>query len=122
MERIKKKNSGITKEQKNFLLLMGYNYIKSNKLEKAIVIYKAMYHLYPESDIFSFCLSYLYIQSKQYEKALFYAETYVSEKKGALRQGLFLKSKALFELGFIDEAHKSVKHYFSKNNSVSQKV
>lgn len=108
----------ITSEQKNFLLLVGYNYIKSNKLKKAIVIYKAMYHLYPESDIYSFCLSYLYLKSKEYEKALFYAETYLSEKKGGLRQGLFLKSKALFELGFTDEAKKSVRNYFAKSNSL----
>ena len=90
--------------QKDFLLLLGYNYLKSGKLEKAVTIFLSLYHLYPKSDIYSLCLSYLYLKLKQYEETLFYAEIYMTNRKGKQKIGRLIKSKALFEMGLVEEA------------------
>ena len=108
----KKKNIMISDQQENFLLLLGYNYLKGCKLEKAITIFKVLYYLYPKCDIYSLCLSYLHLKLKQYEKTLFYAEIYMTKQNGKLKQGRLIKSKALFEMGLVEEAKKCVQKIF----------
>lgn len=98
--------STISHRQKDFLVLLGYNYLKSNQLKKAIIVYQALYHLFPKSEEFSFCLSYLYLKQNQYEKALYYVEIYLTESKGIQKLAYLIKSKALFHLGRLNEAKK----------------
>ena len=102
----------INDQQKDFLLLLGYNYLKSCKLEKAITIFKVLYYLYPKSDIYCLYLSYLHLKLKQYEETLFYAEIYMTKRNGKLKQGRFIKSKALFEMGLVEEAKKCAQKIF----------
>lgn len=112
MNEYKERNPLIKEQEKKFLLLLGYNYLKSNKLEKAVVIFKVLYHLYPDTDLFSLCLSYLYLKLNNHEDTLFYAEIYLKNKKGKLKQGRLIKSKALFALGLVDEAKECAKKIF----------
>ena len=99
MNEYQERNPLIKEQQKKFLLLLGYNYLKSNKLEKSVIIFKALYHLYPDIDIFCLCLSYIYLKLNNYEDTLFYAEIYLTNRKGKLKQGRLIKSKALFCVG-----------------------
>lgn len=106
-------SSMISCRQKDFLALLGHNYLKSNKLEEATVVYQALYHLFPESENFSFCLSYLYLKQKQYEKALYYVEIYLVEGKGTQKLAYLIKSQALFNLGRLNEAKKCAQTYIT---------
>ena len=103
----------ISHQQREFLALLGYTYLESNKFEKAIIVYKALYHLFPDSENFSFCLSYLYLQQKQYEKALYYAELYLSNKEKVIKLAHLIKSQALFNLGRSTEAKECAKVFFN---------
>lgn len=114
MEKSQTRNHTIKERERDFLLLLGYNYLKSRKIKNSIVIYKALYHLYPKSAILSLCLSFLYLQIRQYEEALFYAEIYITNKKGKHKQGRLIKSKALFELGLVEEAKECAQKILAK--------
>jgi tetratricopeptide (TPR) repeat protein len=97
--------------QKDFIARLGYNYLKNNKFKEAIVVYQALYHLFPESEHFSFCLSYLYLKQKQYEKALYYIEIYLVDRKGTQKLAYLIKSQALFNLDRLNEAKKCAQTY-----------
>jgi tetratricopeptide (TPR) repeat protein len=112
MKQLEQNNRNIEKCDHDFLLLLGYNYIKSTKLKKATVIYRALHKLYPKSSIYSLCLSYLYLKESDYEKAIQCAEKFIENTKGSLKHGYLLKSKALFEIGMIEEAKKCAKKIF----------
>jgi outer membrane protein assembly factor BamD (BamD/ComL family) len=99
----------ISKKQKSYLLILAYIFLKNNKLEKAITIYKALWHLFPETDSIAFCLSYLYLSTGQYETALFYADAYLRHKNSRL--GFLLKGQSLLMLGRHFEAKEAVNHY-----------
>jgi tetratricopeptide (TPR) repeat protein len=103
--------SMISRQQKDFLALLGYNYLKSNKLEKAIIIYQALFYLFPKSEDFSFCLSYLYLKQNQYEKSLYYVEIYLNEGKGIQKLAYLIKSQALYHLGRLKEAKKCARRF-----------
>lgn len=103
METLTKKNKVIRKREKDFLSLLGYNYIKSRKFENAAVIYKAMHHLFPDNRNYKLYLSYLYLHIKEYKKAVYFADRYL-ENETENKQGSLIKGKALFELGSIEEA------------------
>jgi tetratricopeptide (TPR) repeat protein len=96
---------------KDYLLVLAYMYMKNNQLEKAITIYQALRHLFPESEGMSFCLSYLYYQSQQYDTALFYADSHLSKKPSAL--GFLLKSQVLSKLGRHAEAKEAIRRFLS---------
>ena len=113
---MKKEITGVAtldRSQKDFLLLLGYNYLKCNKIKDAIVIYKALYYLFPEEEVFSLCLSFLYLQIKEYEDAILYAEIYL-KREGNLKHGRLIKSKVLFELGLVEEAKECAQKILAK--------
>jgi tetratricopeptide (TPR) repeat protein len=99
--------------KKDFLTRLGYNYLKNNKFKEATVVYQALYHLFPESEHFSFCLSYLYFKQKQYEKALYYVEMYLVDRKGTQKLAYLIKSQVLFKLGRLNEAKKCAQAYIT---------
>ena len=113
MDKLQKQKYSSGELEKDFLLLLGYNYIKSHKYKYAIIIYKALYFLYPETKIFSLCLSFLYLQIKEYEDAILYAEIYL-KKQGKLKHGRLIKSKVLFELGLVEEAKECARKIIIK--------
>lgn len=93
------------RKQRDFLSVLGYNYLKKNKLEKAIIVYKALVLLYPKSSQYAFSLSYLYHQTEQYEKALHYADVFLkSNPTKKLSLGYYLKARTLQKLGQDDKA------------------
>jgi tetratricopeptide (TPR) repeat protein len=98
----------VNKREKDFLLLLGYNYLKGRKFKQATVIYNALYHLYPDDKHFSLFLSFLYLQIKEYEKSLLFADQYLA-REGNHQQGHFIKGRALFEQGLVDEAKSCAK-------------
>lgn len=104
-------NIYINEKHKDYLFILGYLYIKNHQLEKAIIVYKALWHLFPESESPPFCLSYLHLHTRQFESALYYAEAYLSHKNTSL--GFLLKSQALLHLGRNFEARKAIRHFLN---------
>jgi tetratricopeptide (TPR) repeat protein len=104
-------NIYINEKHKDYLYILAYMYLKNNQMEKAITVYKALWHLFPESESPSFCLSYLHLHTRQFESALFYADTYLAKKNTPL--GFLLKSQALFMLGRNFEAKKVITHFLN---------
>ena len=101
----------INNQQKDFLSILGYTYLKNNKLSKATIVYQALFHLFPKSDYFAFCLSYLYLQQKQFKKALYYANYYLANANNIDKLGHLIKSQALFNLGRRSEAKECAKSF-----------
>ena len=101
----------INDQQKDFLSILGYTYLKNNKLKKATTVYQALFHLFPKSDYYSFCLSYLHLKQKQYEKALYYANIYLTNCRNMNKLGYLIKSQALFNLGRRKEAKECAKAF-----------
>ncbi len=102
----------INERHQDFLSILAYIYLKNNKLEKAITVYKALWHLFPESDRSAFCLGYLYLATHQYETALFYAETFLDANQ-KIGLGHLLKGQALYKLGRNFEAQKAIQQFFA---------
>lgn len=103
------KQSPISEKHKNYLLILAYIYLKNNQMKKAITIYKALLHLFPEAEGVTFCLSYLYLSTGQYENALFYADIYLGNKDYDL--GYLIKGQSLLKLGRNYEAKEAVRKY-----------
>ena len=101
----------IKERHKDFLSILAYIYLKNNKHEKAITVYRALWHLFPESDKAALCLGYLYLTTQQYETALFYAEAFLARNQ-KVGLGHLLKSQALSKLGRKVEAEKAVQQFF----------
>lgn len=104
-------NIPLSDEQKNYLLLLAYIYLKNNQLDKATTVYKALWYLYPESESITLSLSYLYLSTQQFETALFYADTYLEKKDSAL--AFLLKGQALMMLGRNFEAREAIKNFLT---------
>jgi tetratricopeptide (TPR) repeat protein len=96
-------------KQKSYLLVLAHIYLRNNQMQKAITIYKALWHLFPENEGIAFCLSYLHLSTGQYDLALTYAEAYIGRKNSGL--GFLLKGKSLLMLGRRYEAQEAVKQY-----------
>lgn len=99
----------ISEKHKNYLLVLAYIYLKNNQMKKAITIYKALLHLCPDTEGVTFCLSYLYLSTGQYENALFYVDIYLGNKTYDL--GYLIKSQSLLKLGRQFEAKEAVQKY-----------
>jgi predicted Zn-dependent protease len=102
----------ISDQQKDFLSILGYTYLKNNKLGNATTVYQALFYLFPKSDYFSFCLSYLYLKQKQYEKALYYINIYFVNTTNPNRLSHLIKSQSLFHIGRRKEAKECAKAFF----------
>lgn len=109
-------SKNINQQQKEFLSVLGYTYLKCNKLEKATVVYQALYHLFPDSEYFAFCLSYLYLQQDKYAKALYYANAHIRQKKREIKFGYLLKSQALYHLGRRKQAKECARAFIQSQN------
>lgn len=101
----------ISKKQKSYLLVLAYVYLRNNQMQKAIIIYKALWHLFPESEGIAFCLSYLYLSTGQYDTALSYAEAYIGNKNKGM--GFLLKGLSLHRMGRRYEAQEAIKQYLN---------
>jgi tetratricopeptide (TPR) repeat protein len=101
----------ISEKQKRYLLVLAYIYLKNNQMEKAIIIYKALWYLYPENEGIAFCLSYLFLSTGQYDTALTYAESYIGNKNNGM--GFLLKGLSLHRLGRRYEAQQAIKQYLN---------
>jgi tetratricopeptide (TPR) repeat protein len=99
----------IGENHKSYLLVLAYIYLRNNQMEKAITIYKALWHLFPESGGIAFCLSYLYLRTGQYETALSYAEIHIGNRNNPM--GYLLKGLSLLKLGRRYEAQEAVQQY-----------
>lgn len=101
--------SYISAKQKDYLSILAYIYLKNNQLEKAITVYKALWHLFPESESMAFSLSYLHLRTHQFESALFYADAYLDKCGTSL--GYLLKGRALLKLGRNYEAKEAIRQF-----------
>ena len=106
------KPTHMNERHKDFLSILAYIYLKNNKLEKAITVYKALWHLFPESGKAALCLGYLYLATQQYETALFYAEAFLAGNQ-EIGLGHLLKGQALYKLGKNFEAKKAIQQFFA---------
>ena len=105
----------ISEKQKSYLLMLAYIYLKNNQMDKAITIYKALWHLFPENEGIAFCLSYLFLSTGQYDTALSYAEAYIGNKNNGM--GFLLKGLSLHKLGRRYEAQEAIKRYLNPNGA-----
>jgi tetratricopeptide (TPR) repeat protein len=101
----------ISKKQKSYLLVLAYVYLRNNQMQKAIIIYKALWHLFPENEGIGFCLSYLYLSTGQYDTALSYAEAYIGNKNNGM--GFLLKGLSLHRMGRRYEAQEAMRQYLN---------
>lgn len=100
------------KRHKDFLSILAYIYLKNNQFEKAITVYKALWHLFPDSHRLTLCLGYLYLATHQHERALFYAESFLAANH-EIGLGHLLKGQALYKLGKKFEAQKAIQQFFA---------
>jgi tetratricopeptide (TPR) repeat protein len=98
-------------KHKKYLLGLAHVYVKNSQSEKAIIIYEALWHIFSdtEKENIAFCLGYLYLKIRRFEKALFYADTYLKKKSSSV--GFLVKAQILFRLGREQEA-KEATHRF----------
>lgn len=101
----------VSEKQKNFLQILAYMYVQNVQFDKAIIVYKALMELFPENDKITFCLSYLYLNTEQFDTALYYADTYLNRHPTGL--GCLLKGKVLFKLGRNYEAKETISEFFN---------
>jgi tetratricopeptide (TPR) repeat protein len=105
----------VNEKHKNYLFFLAYVYLNNSQPEKAIVIYKALWYLYPESENIAFCLGYLYFNTGQFDIALYYVDSYLNKKHSAL--GYFLKAQILLKLGRQPEAEEAIRQFLDKPKS-----
>jgi tetratricopeptide (TPR) repeat protein len=101
----------ISTRHKDYLSILAYIYLKNNQLEKAITVYKALWHLFPESESVAFSLSYLHLRTHQFDSALFYADAYLARCGTPL--GHLLKGQALLQLGRNYEAKEAIRQFLN---------
>lgn len=104
-------NHELNETHKQYLLVLANIYLKNNQLEKVITIYKVLWHLYPDTETIAFCLGYLYLNTGQFDSALFYTDLYLTKKHSDL--GFFLKSQILLKLDRPYEAKEAVSHFLT---------
>lgn len=106
--------SPIMRERKDFLCVIDDDYVKQSKLKKAIVVYEVLSKIYPHEMQYAFGLNYLYLQTKQYEKALEHADKILIENpQDRAFLGTLLKARALYMLGRENEGRKAVSAFFN---------
>ena len=103
-------NVYINEKHKDFLQILAYVYVQNNQFEKAITVYKALWSLFPESEKIAFCLSYLYLNTQQFETSLYYANAFLSKHSSDL--GHLIMGQALIKLGRNHEAREAISRFF----------
>jgi tetratricopeptide (TPR) repeat protein len=104
-------DAGLREDEKEFLTLLGYLYLRYGKWEKAVVIFEALHVLFPDEAYFSKALSFAYIRMEEYRKALDQAEKFLGavSQNGEREIGHCLKSKALLGIGETEKARECLK-------------
>jgi tetratricopeptide (TPR) repeat protein len=95
------------------LLALAHVYVKNSQSDKAIIIYEALWHIFPdtEKENIAFCLGYLYLKTRRFEKALFYTDTYLEKQSSSI--GFLLKAQILFRLGRKQEAKEATGRFLT---------
>jgi len=101
----------ISDQHRQYLLALAYIYVKNSQSDKAIIIYEALWHVFPDTDTenIAFCLAYLHLKTQSFEKALTYAESYL--EKNPSSTGFLLKAQILFNLGREQEAREATHRF-----------
>lgn len=103
----------LTKQQKEFLSLLGEAYLRENKPEKAVIVYQALWALFPQTSRFVFCLAQAFYLCGQYDAALESIERYIiQEKDNPSALGYLLKGRILVGLGSEKQARDTFERYF----------
>ena len=102
----------LKEEQKEFLTLLGFLYLRYGKWEKARVLFEALQLLYPADPYFARSLSYAYLNLEEYRSALKQAEKLLETARDMgvdeAETACFLKSRALWGLGDQEKARKCI--------------
>ena len=100
-------------EQKEFLTLLGYFYLQNKKAEKALILFRALYELFPEDINVIKSLSYAYLINGENEIALSLIEKYMQESHldEEIQVGYLLKSKSLWNMGRRREARSIISDF-----------
>lgn len=87
---------------KDFLSVIAYIYLQNQKIDRALLLLKALSALYPSDAKIGISLCYAYLLGGQYNEALYETELWLvmsnpgSEEKGLLE---LIKSRILLGLG-----------------------
>jgi tetratricopeptide (TPR) repeat protein len=106
-------------DEKEFLALLGYLYLRYGKWGKAVVIFEALQVLSPyEAYVFK-ALSFAYLQIEEHSKALDQAERFLStvSRNSEREIGQFLRSKALWGLGETERARECLSGALDRRGS-----
>ncbi len=100
-------------DQKDFLLLLSYLFLKNGKNEKANTLLCALHGIDPEDSRVTLSYCYSSLLSGDYEKALELANVLLGEGNinRYKRLGLFMKSKALWGLGKEEESQYAMNRF-----------
>lgn len=98
-------------DEKEFLALTGFLYLRYGRWEEARTIFEALQLLYPEDASVCKSLSFTCLKAGDYTRALEQAERFLggAREPGDLQFGQLLKSKALWGLGDLEGARKLFK-------------
>jgi len=98
----------VKENQKDFLQVLGYLFLRSGKIGKALVLFEALQQLSPADPQVSRSLCYTYLLTQQYEQALSQADKFLREaSEGTSKKiGYLFKSRALWGLGQKEEARR----------------
>jgi len=99
----------IDREHKDFIYMLGYEYLQNGKPEKALVLFQALIAggdtMSKTFQAASLCL----LRLQRYREAVQHAEKSIAFcKRHELRFTMLLKARALLHLGKIDEARAIV--------------
>ncbi|CAM2005092.1 type III secretion apparatus assembly chaperone SctY [Acanthopleuribacter pedis] len=111
-------------QQKEFLSLLGFFYLKNGKTEKAGVLFRALLELFPNDAHLQRSLAYTYLVQRKFEQSLLLADRFLDNPgSGPHKAAAFLiKSKAMWGLGQPESARQMLDRfieYREKTDSVN---
>ncbi|CAM2065499.1 Tetratricopeptide repeat protein [Sulfidibacter corallicola] len=103
-------------QEKEFLSLLGYFYLRNHKIDKAGILFRALLELYPNDAYLQRALAYTYLQQGKFEQCLLMADRFLDNpgSGSGKTEAFFIKSKALWGLGREDSARAMLNRYIEE--------
>ncbi len=108
-------------QQKEFLSLLGFFYLKNGKTEKAGVLLRALLELFPNDAHLQRSLAYTYLVQRKFEQSLLLADRFLDNPdSGPFKAEAFLiKSKAMWGLGQPESARQMLERFVAARDNDS---
>lgn len=105
-------------KQKEVLSLLGYFFLRNNKTDKALILFRVLQDLFPDEPLFAKALSYGCMLAGDHKTSLAAAERYLAcEKRPELQAiGYLLQSRAYWGLEEHTKARESMASYLTRKD------